>query len=429
VSVSVAKRLAACRQQPRPNENLGFRRPEAYLIIMKRLVALLIGGVAVLAAGCDARSLDVKTPGGTGNTITGAGATTGAGGTIGVVADGGAFVPTRKIDMLFLVDDSSEMRLSQDNFIRNFPVFIQRLTDPPGLPDLHIAVVSSDLGAGDGSIASCDSTGGKGGAFQYTARGDCTATGLAPGATYIADDGTNRNYTGNLTDVFACIAALGETGCGFEHQLAAISRALGADGLPAPIENQGFLRPDAFLVITVLTNEDDCSAPRDTNLYDTAANMNLASYLGPPTNFRCNEFGHLCNGVRPPRLAPRGDVTATVTLDGCVSAEDGVLIPVAEIVRQIRSVKPFPDQQIVVAAIAGPATPYTVKWHTPYTSDVGPWPLIAHSCMASDGSSFADPGVRIHDWVQAFGVNGTLLSICTDNYGPALDRVAALLPR
>ena len=47
------------------------------------------------------------------------------------------------------------------------------------------------------------------------------------------------NYTGNLADVFTCIAALGETGCGFEHQFAAITRALGIDGSAAPADGSG----------------------------------------------------------------------------------------------------------------------------------------------------------------------------------------------
>ena len=341
--------------------------------------------------------------------------------------DGGAFVPVRKVDMLVVVDDSAETRLMQDNLVRNFPTFINRLMDPPGLPDLHVAVISTDMGAGDGSIAGCDATGGKNGIFQYQARADCTSTGLAPGATFIADDGTNRNYAGPISDVFGCIAALGESGCGFEHQLAAITRALGADGSPPPAENQGFLRPDAFLVILLLTNEDDCSAPAGSNFYDTMTNETLASDLGPPLNFRCNEFGHLCNGAKPPRLAPNGDVNAKVALDGCVSAEGaGMLTPVATIVSQLRALKPFPDQQIVITAIAGPTTPYQVTWRNPLLMDTGPWPGIEHSCAATDGH-VADPAIRIADFVHRFGDNGLVLSACSDNWGSALDRTAMVL--
>src|SRR6478609_2816445 len=203
----------------------------------------------------------------------------------------------RNVDMLFMVDDSSSMRLSQDNLNTNFPTFMNRLKDPPGLPNIHVAVISSDMGAGDGSVASCDSTGGKNGIFQYTARGTCTSTGLQTGATYISNIGGVANYTGNLPDVFTCIAALGESGCGFEHQFASITRALGVDGRgAAPQENQDFLRPDAYLVIVLITNEDDCSASPDPNgpngripLFDTSANTNIMSQLGPPANFRCNE--------------------------------------------------------------------------------------------------------------------------------------------
>jgi hypothetical protein len=116
-----------------------------------------------------------------------------------------------------------------------------------------------------------------------------------------------------------------------------------------------------------------------------------------------------------------------VALDGCVPAEGaGMLIPVADIVAQLRSVKRFPDQQIVVSAITGPPTPYTVTWRNSPTTDLGPWPVMQHSCMASDGN-FADPAVRITEFVHAFGANGTLLPVCGDDYGPVLDRIAALL--
>src|SRR5438477_9832741 len=47
----------------------------------------------------------------------------------------------RNVDLLFLIDDSSSMRLSQDNLRRNFPVLMQQLEDlPGGLPNIHVAV-------------------------------------------------------------------------------------------------------------------------------------------------------------------------------------------------------------------------------------------------------------------------------------------------
>src|SRR5512133_4061845 len=53
------------------------------------------------------------------------------------------------LDILFLVDDSSSMETSQQNLIMNFPVFINVLkTLPAGLPNVHIAVTTSSMGAG-----------------------------------------------------------------------------------------------------------------------------------------------------------------------------------------------------------------------------------------------------------------------------------------
>ena len=111
-------------------------------------------------------------------------------------------------------------------------------------------------------------------------------------------------------------------GCGFEHQLASIARALGADGAPAPASNAGFLRPDAQLAIIVLSNEDDCSAPANTQLYSlNGGQQNLANQLGPIANYRCNQFGHLCVDPSPaaaacltePPLQPPRDVQATAS--------------------------------------------------------------------------------------------------------------------
>lgn len=381
--------------------------------------------------------------GGTAHTPSGSG---GSGGTGGTGAGGagnrwtGSLNPSinRNVDILFLIDDSSSMRLAQDNLRRSLPTFMTRLQEPPyGLPNIHIAVVSQDMGAGDGSIASCDSRGGKNGIFQYTAQGTCTATNLQAGATYISNIAGVANYTGKAEDVFACIAALGEGGCGFEHQFAAILRALGADGQAPPAENQGFLRPDAYLAIIMLTNEDDCSEKPGVKIFDTSTNTNVASTFGPPSNFRCNEFGHLCdpgtgNYVRPSRLAPNNDVAAMVTYASCRSNEtENYLLSVADTANRIKALKADPSQ-VAVVSIQGPATPYTVTWKNPSTSDTScgaascPWAVMAHSCTASDGS-FADPGVRTSEFVRAFGARGLELPICSADLAPALDRAAMLV--
>jgi hypothetical protein len=378
---------------------------------MRRLISLLVVGSLVIAANACAPN-DAADP---------------------ERAAQSALIANRNLDILFMVDNSSSMRLSQDNLQTNFPMFMDVLKNiPGGLPNIHVAVISSDMGAGDGSIASCSSTGGDNGIFQYTARGTCTNTTLQAGATYISNVGGTANYSAaDISTVFSCIAALGETGCGFEHQFASILRALGADGHAAPAENQGFLRSDALLAIVMITNEDDCSERPGSLLFDTGSNITVASTLGPPANFRCNEFGHVCNGAPPPRMAPNQDVTAMVPVQNCTSSEcDGQLTPVGEFVARIKALKASPANEILMAAITGPATPYVVTWKSPSTMDTScgaascPWPVVAHSCTATDGR-FADPSVRIAQAVSAFGTNGFLSSICDANFGPALQAVAS----
>jgi hypothetical protein len=297
-------------------------------------------------------------------------------------------------------------------------VFVQTLQSlPGGLPNLHIAVVSSDMGAGpepSGEIQHC-ALGGDQGIFQAAPRGTCTATGLQPGQTFISNVGGIANYTGTLESVFSCIALLGDQGCGFEHQLKSVLRALGADGNPPPAENAGFLRPDALLAIILVTNEDDCSGQPTTQMY-TSSSRFIADPWGPLTSFRCNEFGHLCGGARPP-------LDSDVILTDCHSAEgQGELLHIADIATQLRSLKSDPAQ-IFVTALTGPPVPYHVTVVPSQQADPAPfWPQIDHSCVQSSGE-FADPAIRIAELLQRFGPNGMLLSVCAPSFAPAFQQI------
>ncbi|MBC8132260.1 MAG: VWA domain-containing protein, partial [Deltaproteobacteria bacterium] len=224
------------------------------------------------------------------------------------------------IDVLFLIDNSGSMKEEQENLRRNFPAFTQVLKNlPQGLPNVHIAVVSSDMGAGRfTTVPGCPGP-GDAGRFQSAARGvNCTG----PRGSYISAVGSVRNFDGDIDQVFSCIAPLGTSGCGFEHQLQALRTALDPDLMP--LDNRGFLRDEAVLAIVLLTDEDDCSAPPSSNLFDPGDTL-VSDPLGPVSSFRCNEFGHLCAGQPPNR-------TAATNLRDCHSAEDGRLIRISEFV-------------------------------------------------------------------------------------------------
>jgi hypothetical protein len=162
----------------------------------------------------------------------------------------------------------------------------------------------------------------------------------------------------------------------------------------------------------------------------------LTSALGPPTGFRCNVVGHLCDGQAPPIMSPNGandpgDLSTVVPLKNCVSNTDGRLIPVPAFAQVIKALKPDPENQILVAAITGlyedksRNAPYSVSWKKSVSGDpAGPWPEMVHSCVSAGDGSFADPGVRIGEWVKAFGRNGVLQSICDTSFRPAMMLIA-----
>ena len=229
------------------------------------------------------------------------------------------------------------------------------------------------------------------------------------------------NYTGDLGDMLACIAPLGDGGCGFEHQLASVLRALGADGAPPPPQNANFLRPDAYLQVIVLSDEDDCSAPPDSDLFDSSS-ATISDPLGPMQSYRCNEFGHLCGGKMPPRT-PNGEVD----LGTCTSNEHGRLLPVAGMVTALKNLKADP-RKVLVAAISGVPTPYKVNaGPSQVKGDPSLWPYVEHSCVDTepDGSqTYADPGVRTKQWADAFGDNGLFATLCQDTLAPALEAIA-----
>jgi hypothetical protein len=323
----------------------------------------------------------------------------------------GTFVqnPQLMLDIVFGIDNSDSMADKQKNLIANFPRFMQVLQAavPAGSTlDAHIGVVSSDLGiSSPGLEPSCGTTGGDNGAFQSAPRGACTG----PTGSYIVSGPAGNNFTGSIEDTFSCIAALGVKGCGYEHQLASVRRALGGDpDVPAPPGNDGFLRSGARLGVILITDEDDCSAPLGSDLFTTDT-----SVYGPIDSYRCNEYGHLCGGAPPPRAVVSGLTCESNETD------TGRLVKIADFVRFFAGLKPNPNL-LRVAAITGPPAPYATFFNTTKNAIE-----ISPSCSASVG--VAAPAVRIDQFITAFGDRGLRESICLDDFGPAMEHIARSL--
>ena len=201
--------------------------------------------------------------------------------------------------------------LSQQSLAANFPRMIDELsTLDGGLPNLHIGIVTSDLGtSGSHTDPAPTIPGGAGCAGE----GDAGNLVAIAGATdpFLSDiedanGGRDRNYTGELRDAFGSAALVGDQGCGFEQHLGAMRCALDANP-----NNAGFLRPTANLAVVILADEDDCSVG-DSVFF--AADTSL---FGPLQSFRCFRFGVQCDPDDP---------TTPGAKSGCRPREDSLYI-------------------------------------------------------------------------------------------------------
>ncbi|HVZ71670.1 MAG TPA: hypothetical protein VHJ20_04785 [Polyangia bacterium] len=338
--------------------------------------------------------------------------------------------PAPKIDLLFMVDNSSSMLPLQAKLVASFSSMMTVLQGlPGGVPDLHIGVVSSDLGAGNSiDVPGCNSGGGDRAVLQSAPRDPttCARIGTLNGRFLsVSTDSTgamvhNWSGDGSLADAFTCIGRLGDSGCGIEQQLASAELAL--DPVIAPPENAGFVRSDAYLGVVLITNEDDCSAPYNSPVFQ-ATSKYVSDPLGPLTSFRCNRVGHECRIGDGPWEAP----IAAGTYTECRSNENGPLDKVGDFVTFLRGLKGDPAR-VFLGVIAGPPTPYVVTDdYTPTNDDpAGKWPQVSHSCTQSDGT-YADPSVRLWQTVEGVGERAMFESICNDSMGPALTNLTRRL--
>jgi hypothetical protein len=314
------------------------------------------------------------------------------------------------LDILFMIDNSPSMQEEQSLLRRNFPVLMEELKKlPGGLPDLHVAVISSDLGAGPTPIGSgaCARPGGDRGIFQTK-----PTCGLAPNAKFLVsfNNGTMNNFSGDIANAFSCVADLGARGCGFEHQLQATRVALYEAISP---ENRGFLRADAHLAIVLISDEDDCSGDTTTTLF-----TDDASFPGSAASFRCAQTGHVCNGQSPPVAE------FDAPLENCQANPAGRLIKVSEMVDSIRALKRQPDRQILVSGIFGwPTNTFGARYR--YARTQAGIDQVPTCASASTGD--ATVGLRLKQFVESFGAAGTFTSICTDDFSPALKKIGEAL--
>jgi hypothetical protein len=207
--------------------------------------------------------------------------------------EGGGEDGCAKVDFLFVVDNSGSMSEEQANLATSFPGFINAIQGTLMAQDYHIMVTDTDsvsagatsLSISNGTVTCevhpnccvgiCNEIGGTiispppatcngEPCTNFPLPDGCEAT-LGSGRNYdqlgascnIANDATYMLDTQpDLVDTFTCAALVGPNGDGLELPMEAMMQAIGEES-DAGGCNEGFLRDDAILVVTFITDEDD----------------------------------------------------------------------------------------------------------------------------------------------------------------------------
>lgn len=158
----------------------------------------------------------------------------------------------KNVDFLFVIDNSDSMDDEQANLVRSFPGFIQVVQQQLAARDFHIMVVGTGGDREDEEEPTldpleCDEVQGAG--RRRSEEGDdCGVAGGLPFMTSAQPD---------LEATFSCVASVGTDGSAIEEPMDAVRAATGPELNAAGRCNAGFLRDDAILVVTVITDEED----------------------------------------------------------------------------------------------------------------------------------------------------------------------------
>ncbi len=215
---------------------------------------------------------------------------------------------TNKVDLLFVVDNSSSMGDKTNMLASSIDGALRKIAP---LSDLHVGVITSSLGSMGGDI--CPDTGSFNGfAHLSTAKlgGGTVASAQTNGFLSSSPGGDLDALVRDTQDL---VNGVGQTGCGLEAQLESAYRFL---SMPNPWQKIGltsqkaqyvgvddtllaqraaFLRPDSIVAVVMLTDEDD-------------SNVDPLSFKGQGWAFAANQFpgSTVVRGDGKTTTAPRG---------------------------------------------------------------------------------------------------------------------------
>ena len=186
--------------------------------------------------------------------------------------------------------------------------------------------------------------------------------------------------------------------------------------------NQRFLRPDAYLGVIIIADEDDCSLSNFKLLDDAASSVSM---LGAVQSFRCTRFGVLCNqgGQSTDQMNSVG------TKGQCHPNDDSqYLAKISGFVSFLQNLKRDPNK-VIVAGIIGSTDQFAVELRAPPGQSTA-IPALAHSCSYVDSkgnTEVADPPIRIKAFLDQFPNRSTVVPICQKDLSGGLQQIGDLL--
>ena len=383
----------------------------------------------------------------------------------------------KDVDILFVIDNSGSMGEEQANLSENFGRFVGVLEADDVKANYRLGITTTDdsnywckgsgvsaAESGQFVLSSCRSRLGD---FYFSgddtdAEAACTdfcefdTIDIQPTVTDQDPNPAARPWLENIegatnlpdgittTQALQCFGPQGINGCGFESHLESMWKALKLAQNSG--QNQfGFLRDSAILSIVFVTDEADCSFNRDhqNTVFgeDGVGNQvfwSLPDVQQSPSSAVCWNAGVSCDfsADMDQCHAVNKDVDGN-EIGEDAALDDAALYPLSKyssFVQQLEDEKQIlnPSQEVLVSAIAGVPENYPMIQQLSYAE--GPDGTNPESFQAKFGigqgcsSQVAEavPPVRLKEFAEEFLVNdeNNLFSVCSTDYGPALDAIA-----
>jgi hypothetical protein len=313
------------------------------------------------------------------------------------------------VDILFVVDNSGSMVGEQKALAHAINTMLIKLEDVIG-DNYQIGIITTGLesencpACDDIVTNSCINETGENGRLQDRI-GKNQGTEEDPDFVFSTDQSCRIVTKNNIECLYneteqAGTIMVGESGCGYERGLDAIRIALSEPLLGG--HNAGFLRPEAALLIVVITDEDDCGKVGDVDETLPGIMADVCYY------------------------AAKGEDPYGNTSD--INGKAYTLTPVQEYYDRLVELKGEGNVRFaVVVGMQDPQDPgaseIEYEYNTLYNMYRPINACMTPGCDIHPAYCSAKPGTRYIQLALMFGGNGFLSTICQADFSTSLDQM------